>query len=148
MFWASVKGGLDVLLHWESWAASIVFILLLVLPMIVVGLAATKHVGLGCAGMVVLPVFQALATLMVVLTLSPIILGLSSDAAWQAPWQMLLKAPWQMLKGALFLTLVALGSAFVPIIGQSGTFTSMVVGSFAIAGVARVNLAEDLLTVG
>jgi hypothetical protein len=137
MFWNAVGHGLSMLLYWETYAASGLFIVFLLVPLVLVGMLAEKDMRIGCVGMLVLPVFQSLATMMVMFTLSPIIFGIATDAAWALPWHALVQNPGGMVKGAIFLAIIAVVSAFVPIIGRSTTFTNMLIGAVAISWVLR-----------
>ena len=91
MFWSSIIGGLKVLTFWEVYLAAIIFTIISVGPMVIIGLIGEKNKAVGClGGMLIAPVFQALATLIFVFTLFPIILGFAEDAAWSFPWKVLL----------------------------------------------------------
>jgi hypothetical protein len=136
-----------MLLYWETYAASILFVIFLLVPMVLVGIAADKDMRVGCVGMLVLPVFQSLATMMVMFTLSPIILGIASDAAWSLPWRVLTESPGRLAMSAIFLTIVAIITGFVPIVGRSTTFTNMIVGAVAISWVLQAGTSSGKMTI-
>lgn len=100
--WDAVKGGLGVLTYWETYAAGLEYLALYMIPTGLAGYFAMKSEraggAIGCLSMLVLPAVGAFAIVVFVLTLSPIILGLSHDAAWAFPWVLAIKAPWSMVK--------------------------------------------------
>lgn len=140
MFWDAVLGGLEVLTHWEAWAAILLYGFILIVPMIAVGWAAERDMRAGCVGMILLPAFQVFAAVVVTWSLLPIILGIGDDAAWGFPWQFAAHAPWSMIKIVLFLVFLAVLSGIVPVLGRVTTFTNLVVGGFAIAIATRLLL--------
>ena len=92
MFWESVGSGLGVLAYWQTYLAGLLFLALSVGPMFLIGAVAMKsgraEGAIGCLSMLVLPFFQVFALVVFVLTMSPIILGLSQEAAWSFPWSL------------------------------------------------------------
>lgn len=85
MFWESVSTGLGVLAYWQTYVAVLLFLALSMGPMLLIGFVAMssgRAEGLvGCLTMLILPFFQAFALVVFVLTMSPIILRLSHEAA-------------------------------------------------------------------
>ncbi len=78
-------------------SAGLEYFAVYMLPLAIVGIVATKSekVGnaLGCLSMILLPAFQVFGILVFIFTLSPIILGLSNDAAWTFPWLLASEGP-------------------------------------------------------
>lgn len=142
MFWDSVGSGLGVLTYWQTYAAGLIFLALTMGPMVLVGLATEKagRAGgaVGCLSMLVLPFLQTFALVVFVLTLAPIILGLSSDAAWTFPWMLTAQAPWMMAKFIGKLLIAALVLAFIPLIGRFQSLHTLLLGSFALALVVGI----------
>lgn len=137
MFWNAVWGGTKVLFHWESALAAVIYFALFLAPIAAAGKLAEKRPGLGCATqLLVLPFTQVFATLVVTWMLSPIILGLSDDAAWSLPWRALTRDPGYVIKVVFGATIATLAAAFVPVLGQMPTFLSLVSTGFVIAAVA------------
>ena len=93
MFWQSVWNGLKVLGHWEAYVAGLEYLAIFMLPMLLFALIKEKYESaggvLGCLSMILLPLLQAAAILVLVITLSPIILGIDHNAAWTLPWTVL-----------------------------------------------------------
>ncbi len=137
MFWDSVVSGLGVLTYWETYAAGLLFLVVSMGPMFLVALAAEKSGrgagGIGCLSMLALPFFQTFALVVFVLTLAPIIMGLSNDAAWSFPWLLAVQAPWMMAKLVGVLLVAALVIAFLPIIGRVQSLHTLVLGGIALA---------------
>jgi hypothetical protein len=137
MFWDSVTSGLSVLLHWQTYAAAGLFLALSMGPMALIGIVAMKSEragGLvGCLSMLVMPFFQVFALVVFVLTMSPILLGLSDQAAWSLPWVLTVREPWLVSKFVGMLLIAALVLAFIPILGSVTSLHTLLLGSFALA---------------
>lgn len=137
MFWSSITGGLGILAYWEMYAAGLMYLAFFTLPMALAGTIATRaEMAAGAVGwfsMLVLSVLQVFGLVVFVLILSPIILGLSDDAAWAFPWTLATGAPWALTKlvGLLFIAAVML--AFVPVLGQIQSLHTLLLGAFALA---------------
>ena len=87
---------------------------------------------IGCLSILILPFFQAFALVVFVLTMSPIILGLSHEAAWAFPWALTAEAPWVVVKFLGVLLLGAIVLAFIPIVGRIQSLHTLFLGSFAL----------------
>lgn len=137
MFWQSVVTGLSVLTHWQTYVAGLLFIILCMAPLICIGLLAAgtgRPVGqLGCLYMLVMPIFQVYAMVVFVLTMSPIVLGLSNEAAWAFPWLLTVNAPAVMALFTGKLLVVAVGLALIPLLGKFQSLHSILIGSYALA---------------
>lgn len=140
MFWDSVITGLSVLLHWQTYVAAGLFLVISMLPMLLVGAIAmrSEHAGMlaGFLSIFVNPFFQAFALVVFVLTLSPILLGLSNDAAWLFPWAVAVQAPWWLAKLIGILTIAGVVLRLLPILGQS--FYTLLLGSFTLSPIVDV----------
>lgn len=137
MFWESVTSGLSVLLHWQTYAAAGIFLALSMGPMLLIGLVAMKSEAagglVGCLSMLVMPALQVFALVVFVLTLSPILLGLSDKAAWSLPWAITAEEPWLVAKFVGKLLIAAIVLAFIPILGRLQSLHTLLLGSFALA---------------
>ncbi|MEQ1718606.1 MAG: hypothetical protein ABL907_21910 [Hyphomicrobium sp.] len=129
-------------MHWQTYAAGLLFLLLSMGPMVLIGLTMEKagRAGgaVGCLSMLAMPFFQTFALIVFVLTLSPILLGLSNDAAWSFPWMLTAEAPWTMTKFVGKLLLVALVLAFIPLIGRIQSLHTLLLGGIALASVIEI----------
>ena len=133
MFWSSIIGGLKVLTFWEVYVAGLIYTIISVGPMMIFGLIGEKNEAVGClGGMLIAPVFQALATLIFVFTLFPILLGFGEDAAWSFPWKILFLSPWTMIKAAFIILLVTIILAFIPILGRIQSLHTFVSGAISL----------------
>jgi hypothetical protein len=65
--------------------------------------------------------------------LSPIILGLSQEAAWAFPWVLAFEAPGSVAKFVGLLLVAALILAFVPILGRLQSLHTLVLGALGLA---------------
>lgn len=137
MFLDSVVSGLQVLMHWQTYAAVLLFLLMSIGPMVLIGLTMEKagQAGgaVGCLSMLVMPLLQTFALVVFVLTLSPIILGLADDAAWAFPWMLTVEAPWTMTKFVGKLLLAAFVLAIIPVIGRIQSLHTLLLGGIALA---------------
>lgn len=136
MFWDAVTGGLGLLTYWETYAAGLEYLAVYMIPMSLVGIFAMRSetaVGaIGCLSMLVLPVLGVFAIFVFVLTLSPIILGLSQDPAWAFPWVIAFEAPGSVAKMLGLLLIAGLIIAFVPILGGLQSLHTLVLGAFCL----------------
>lgn len=139
MFWDSVVGGLNLLTFWETYVAGLEYLVLFMGPMVLISLVAQRTINaVGCLGVLVMPVFQAVAIAVFVLTLAPIIFGLSEDAAWSFPWRLIGLAPGRffLLVGVLVLAAGAL--TVIPFLGQLQSLHTLVLGGIALVFVLGI----------
>jgi len=114
MFLDSVLAGLKVLTYWETYAAGLEYFAIFFIPMAIAGKVMDKAEGAGCVAVFFGALFfQALhvaASVVLVLTLAPIIFGFAEDAAWSFPWKILTVAPGAFFKlvGALVVASILL----------------------------------------
>lgn len=136
MFLESVAAGLGMFTHWQTYAAGLIFSLLTFGPILlfgIVGIHSGKAAGaVGCLSMLFLPFLQAFASVVFILTMSPILLGLSQDAAWSFPWVLTIGDPWWMVKFVGALTIAAIVLAIIPVIGRLQSLQTFLLGSIAL----------------
>ena len=149
MFWDSVQGGLKVLTYWETYLAAVVYqFITYYLPMIVaVARERTKKIsqyvdnffifvgairlmrkvgvvpdeaGFGSLGVYFIWLLEAIATLIFIVMLAPIILGLGGAASWSAPWRMLTTEPgfFFFLFCILIMQIVVIILSMLPYLGR------------------------------
>jgi len=142
MFFESVIGGLGTLANWQTYAAALMFLLLSLSPMFLIGwlmMHSGKAGGaVGCLSVLAVPFFQTFALVIFVLTLSPVMLGISDSAAWSTPWLMTSAQPWLVAKsiGVLFIATLVFG--FIPVFGRFQSLHILLLGSFVLAFVAVI----------
>jgi len=114
MFWNSVWQGLTAFSHWETWVAVAAYMIAMFGITMTGGvLMAKERATLGMAWMFLLaPLLQILATLVVIMSLAPILFSLGDAASWQLPWLVMAERTWRtaMLVGAIVIVLVMLGA--------------------------------------
>ena len=147
MFWHAVKDGLGVLIYWETYLAGLEYFAISYVPLIVFGILmereSTKAAMAACFGsMFVMPVFQIAATAIFVLTLSPIILNISDDAAWSFPWRLVIIAPGTFIRLVLILVVASVFIAFLPLLGGLRSLNVLVLGAITLMCV--VGLLEQI----
>ena len=86
----------------------------------------------GCLSVFILPLFQVAAMTVFVLTLAPIIFGISEDAAWSFPLAIITLAPGVFFKLVGVLVVTAFVLAFVPILGRLNSFQTLILGGIAL----------------
>jgi hypothetical protein len=147
MFWESVVTGLGVLVNWQTYVAVLLFLVLSRGPVILGGFILTKagkaEGAIGCLSMIILPFLQVFALFVFVLTMSPIILGLSKEAAWSLPWVLASMEPWFVAKyvGVLWLATIVFG--FIPFAGNLESLQTLLIGIFTLAIVVGVIAANN-----
>ncbi len=120
MFWDSVLGGLKVLTYWEVYVAGLAYLAIFFIPMAIISMVMEKDEGrgafTGCLSKFLIPLPKAVAMAIMILTIAPIIFGLSEDAAWSFPWQFIVMEPgvFLMLLSVLAVVHTAI-PGFVPI---------------------------------
>ncbi|AGG88787.1 hypothetical protein [Rhodanobacter denitrificans] len=138
MFWESVWAGLTVLGHWQTWLAAVEYLGIYLIPTVIIGVAsgAGNDEGpkplAGCLTMLLSPLLQCAATIVFLWTLSPILFGRSSQAAWAFPWQFMVANPWPFAKMSLALLVAAFVLGFIPIIGRIQAALTLLLGSITL----------------
>lgn len=138
MFWDSIFAGLKVLVYWETYVAGLAYLAIYTIPIMAATAAAdrkmytTGRVTNGCFVVVLTPLLQMTATLVFVLILTPIILGLSEDAAWDFPWVLLIVDPGTFFKlvGILLVSIVLL--MLIPFMASQALSTFILGGTILI----------------
>ena len=101
MFWDSVINGMKVFFHWQTYVIAMVYLIISFFPIIVIMLTGNKSDNLvtkgGCIGMLIQPLFQALAVFISVCVLFPFMIGIQdAKAEWYLPWYLIVNAPGQI----------------------------------------------------
>ena len=135
MFWASVGDGLKVLLHWETYVLGFIYLIIAFIPFypMMFGKQDDAISRGGCLAMLLQPVFMSLGAVIFIMSLFPIIIGVSSDAAWSLPWLTIVHAPLFILLMVVVMIVLSFLAAFIPIVGQMTSFLTLVMGGTVIA---------------
>ena len=129
MFWQSVLGGFGVLAHWQVWVAIILYAVLSFAWLIGIGLVVGKsesgaRMAAGCLTLIGGMLFQTLLLGVLVLFLTPIMLG----GEHTMPLGFFATFAWPIAK-ACFIALVVSGIfAMLPIIGDAPGLTTFIKG--------------------
>lgn len=133
MFWESVLDGFKLFIHWETYAAGILFAGLVAIPNVLSAFVLERGGAVGCLTVLVIdPVLRAFPTLIFVFTMFPILLGLSDDAAWAFPWLFLYHEPWEMFKATLLLVGASIVLGFIPLLGRMASLNVLLLGGIAL----------------
>ena len=124
MFMDSVLTGLKSFGYWEIYAALVEYLALYLGLFFVASLSSRK----GCMISLVPMLTQMLAVIVLVITISPIILGLDSDAAWVLPFKVILVEPASVIFLMLKLLIATVLLALIPIYGRILTFHTLLAG--------------------
>lgn len=145
MFWASVADGLKVLLHWETYVLGLVYLVIAFIPFypLMFGKEDSAISRGGCLAMLLQPFFMSLGAAIYIMSLFPIIIGVSSDAAWSLPWLTMIHAPLFIPLMVIVMVVLSFLAAFVPIAGRMTSFLTLIMGGtvivFMVAMVHRVD---------
>lgn len=135
MFWDSVVTSLNVFTYWETYVAGLVYVAISFAP--AVAAAEGRFVPTkGYLGILVIPalqVVQIVAVVVFVLTLSPIIFGFDTDAAWSFPWVVMTQAPAVFFKLIMLLVVTGLVLVFIPVIKHLDSLHTLIIGGMALA---------------
>jgi hypothetical protein len=95
VFWDYVYSSLQVMTHWDTYLVVSVYLFLMLTPIILIFLILAKKHALSTRYFrkLFLPVFEAIAVAIAVLTLFPIILGLGENALWNFPVRIMKSSP-------------------------------------------------------
>ncbi|KPK02812.1 MAG: hypothetical protein AMK71_00965 [Nitrospira bacterium SG8_35_4] len=124
MFWDSVHSALKVMTHWETHFVVLEYLLLMLTPVILIFLILKKRHALSIQYFrkLFLPIMEAIAIAVSVLTLFPIILGVGEHVAWNFPLRIMQLSPGGFL--ALIGSLIAL-AYLIDVIPQLRTLRSV-----------------------
>jgi hypothetical protein len=95
MFWDALYSALKIMTHWETHFVVLGYLLLMLTPMIIIFLVLKKSHALNIQYFrkLFLPLLEAVAIAVSVLTLFPIILGVGENVAWNFPLRIMQLSP-------------------------------------------------------
>lgn len=108
MFWDALYSALKIMTHWETHFVVLEYLLLMLTPVIIIFLVLKKSHALNIQYFrkLFMPLLEAVAIAVSVLTLFPIILGVGENVAWNFPLRIMQFSPLGFL--ALIGSLVVL----------------------------------------
>ena len=135
--WTHVLDGMAVLGHWQTYVAALEFLIVCLLMPLAAGFLFARRpdaqAGSGCLMLVMVPVLEVWAMVVFVMTLSPILLGVSSDADWMLPFRAWAGSGSQMSALLGGLTLLALVMNVAPLLQRRWALHGFVLGSIILA---------------
>ena len=133
MLWDSIKLGLEGLTVFDFYIATIIYSVMVWVPVAIFSSIIGKIPGLGrVLSFIFQPLLVSVATLVFVLSTLGILLGMTDDAMWEFPWTLLVAEPWFFIKTAGLMLIVWFVLAFIPVIGSFSSFATFVQAVVAI----------------
>lgn len=135
MFWDSVANGMKAFTYWQTYVATLEYLLLFMVPMGIISFVIQRQnpaSGIGCLSVVLMPLLQLAALVVLILTLWPIILGLGDRAAWGFPFRLMIQAPEMYFKLIGILAIVAIVLEFTPILNRIQSLQTLLLGVLAL----------------
>lgn len=153
MFWNAIVSGLKIFTHWETYAAGLVLLVLFFVPIVIIGVSNMHRKWAGgayrCMTILLFSALQVIGVTIFVLTLAPIILGLSEDASWSFPWRIISLAPGEFSVFVAVFALVAMTSSLIPSLQRLSSFQTMIVGCLSLVLVQKfLSLLNPTLDIG
>jgi hypothetical protein len=134
MFWAAVLRGIETTFRWESAIAAALYFILIWVPIALTMIWVGDRTRRGLIATVVLfPTYQLIAVLTVTWMMAPIILAISDDAAWTAPWKLLISTPASFFGVLGAMVLGSICTMLVPLLGAFSTFVTLVEGGISVS---------------
>jgi hypothetical protein len=152
MFWDYIVSAFNVLTFWQTHLVGLLYLIFLFIPWMFVTLVMRKTRCSGtwfkCINILLLPLLQVVAVMAFTLILSPIMLDMGDDASWNLPWRMV-STDISLSVGLLgCLGVVAVGLAFIPIVGRLHSLRTLILGAIALVFVqmllSYINPAIDM----
>jgi len=141
MFLTSIVSGLKIFTYWETYAAGLLLLISFLVPISIVGLANRNRKCEGfaykCMSILIFPVLQVIGVTIFILTLAPIILGLSETASWGFPWRMISLAPKEFSIFVAVFAMLAVTFAFFPYLRKLYSFQTMIIGCLSLVLVQK-----------
>jgi hypothetical protein len=130
MFWDAVYSALKVMTHWETHLVIFEYLLLMLTPVIILFLILKKNHALSIQYFrkLFLPVLEAIAIAVSVLTLFPIILGVGENVAWNFPLRIMQLAPGEFLALIGSLIFLAYLIDVIPMLRKLRSVKTLVLG--------------------
>jgi len=130
MFWDSVYSAFRVMIHWETHFVVLEYLLLMLTPVIILFLVLKKRHALSTQYFrkLFLPLIEAIAIAVSVLTLFPIILGVGESVAWNFPLRIMQLSPGGFLALIGSLIILAYLIDVIPMLRKLRSVKTLVLG--------------------
>ncbi|MEN8264044.1 MAG: hypothetical protein ABFR82_11320 [Nitrospirota bacterium] len=134
MFWDSVYTALNNMNHWEFHFVILMYLSLLLAPAILIFLVLKHNHALSIKYVrkLFLPLFEAVAISVIVLTLFPIIFGMGDDARWDFPVRIMQLSPGGFVGLMLILIVIAYLIDIVPKLRKLQSFKTLILGGITL----------------
>lgn len=141
MFLTSIVSGFKVFTHWETYAAGFLLLTLFFVPIALIGISNRYKLCTGgayrCLTIAVLSALQVIGVTVFVLTLAPIMLGLSEKALWSFPWRMISLAPGEFSAFIAVFALLTVTLSLTPSMKKYYSFQTMLIGCLSLVLVQK-----------
>ncbi len=134
MFWDSVYSALNVMTHWEIYVVVFAYLFLMLTPVILIFLVLKHNHALSIKYFrkLFLPIFEAIAIAVAVLTLFPIIFGMGDDARWDFPVRVMKLSPGGFMGLLGILMVLAYAIDVIPKLRKLQSFKTLVLGGISL----------------
>ncbi len=134
MFWDSVYSALNVMTHWEIYVVVFAYLFLMLTPVIIIFLVLKHNHALSIKYFrkLFLPIFEAIAIAVAVLTLFPIIFGMGDDARWDFPVRVMKLSPGGFMGLLGILIVLAYVIDVIPKLRKLQSFKTLVLGGISL----------------
>lgn len=135
MFWYSLSSALKVMTYAETYLVILEYLFLLLIPILLIFINIRNRQGkiIKYFRVLLLPVLEAIAVAVFVLTLYPIILGIGENASWSFPLRIIQLTPGGFLGYLGILTLLAIVLTAIPKLSYNWPFfKTLILGSVSL----------------
>lgn len=132
-----------VFLNWQTYAVLGEALAISLIPVVFFWAASKKDGSFGTETLstssLVMMIIKTLGLYVFMLTLSPVILGVSDNANWLAPWILVNEAPVFAAQSFGVLLLAAFLALFIPMLAELSTFRFLILGTIALGASLALN---------
>jgi len=143
MFWEAIKNGLLVWTYWETYIAFALYMAIFLIPTKIIDRFMTeRNLLIELLFPMLIQVAHTFAVLVFIFSLSPIILGISDDAAWSYFWLIIINEP--LIIGVLIV--VGFVLVFIPVVRDNGSLYVTILGALTLLKICIISnyLSIDL----
>ncbi|WP_320008035.1 hypothetical protein [Maridesulfovibrio sp.] len=132
-----------VFLNWQTYGAFAEFLAISLIPMLIFWAMYRTEGNFGekqlAFSSMVMSLMKTLAIYVFMLTLSPVILGVSDSANWLAPWVLVNEIPIFAAQSFGILMLFSIFAFFIPMLAEMSTFRFLIMGTIALGASLALN---------
>jgi hypothetical protein len=141
MFLNSIVSGLKIFTYWDTYAAGLLYLISFFVLISVIGISNRNKKCEGfvykCMSTLILPTLQVVGVTLFVLTLAPIILGLSESASWGFPWRVISLAPIEFTIFVAVFAALAISLTLTPSLKKLYSFQTVIIGCMSLVLVQK-----------